>query len=251
MKRCFVFLAVFYVVLLGFNSEVLAHTDVNVPDANNMISSNSNVIIVDVREYSEYCGVLGHIPGAYNYPWNSGVLQNSYEDLLPDDEILVVCYSGGRSNLAANFLDSKGYLYVYDILGGTSGWKNTYGYTTVSCVDSDGDGFNDDLDNCPGVYNPLQTDADNDQIGNTCDNCPAAFNPSQIDSDNDGTGNACDNDCPNLDELNPVNFVDFAILASNWQLSGPGLAGDLVADEVVDADDLRMFVSYWLSECYE
>jgi rhodanese-related sulfurtransferase len=228
MKRRLIFLIVVHVVLLGFNPAALAHTNITVPDANDMISSNNNLIIIDVREFSEYCGELGHIPGAYNYPWNSGVLEESYGDLLQDDEILVVCYSGGRSNSAANFLDSEGYLYVYDMLGGTNAWKNTYGYNTVDCVDSDGDGFNDDLDNCPDVYNSLQTDTDNDRIGN-----------------------ACDNDCPNLDELNPVNFVDFAILASNWDRSEPDLAGDLNASGVVDIDDIRIFANYWLSECYE
>ncbi len=178
--------------------------------------------------HNEYCGSLGHIPGAYNYPWSSGVLGEAYEDFSQDDEILVVCHSGGRSNSAAGFLDSEGYLYVYDMLGGTNAWKNTYGYNTVGCVDSDGDGFNDDLDNCPDIYNSLQTDTDNDRIGN-----------------------ACDNDCPNLDELNPVNFVDFAILASNWDRSGSDLAGDLNASGDVGIDDLIIFANYWLSECYE
>ena len=252
MKRYPIVLVFFQVVLLwGFSSRALAHTDVNIPDANAMISSNPDLIIVDVRELSEYCGELGHIPGAYLYPWISGVFQDSYQDLLPEDEILIVCQGGNRSNLAATFLDSKGYLYVFDLLGGTTGWKNTYGYKTVDCVDTDGDGFNDDLDNCPDVYNLLQTDADDDLIGSACDNCPAAYNPSQADSDDDGMGNACDNKCPNLDELNPVNFVDFAILASNWLLSGPELAGDLDMDEVVDINDVVIFAYYWLSECYE
>lgn len=230
MKRCFLILVVCYIVLLGFNSKAmaLAHIDIGVHDANDMISSDNNLIIVDVREHSEYCGEMGHIPGAYNYPWNSGVFQESYEDLLQDAKILVVCRSGRRSNSAANFLGSKGYLYVYDILGGTIAWKNTYGYNTVGCVDSDEDGFNDDLDNCPNVYNPFQADADNDQIGSLCDN-----------------------DCSNLDGLNPVNFFDFAILASNWQLFGLYLVADLNSDEVVDIDDLRMFAHYWLSKCYK
>ena len=223
---CSVFFQV--VLLWGFSSRALAHTDVNIPDANAMIASNPDLIIVDVRELSEYCGELGHIYGAYLYPWNSAVFQDSYGNLLPDDEILIVCRSGGRSNSEASFLDSKGYMYVYDLVGGTTGCKNTYGYDTVDCVDTDSDGFNDDLDNCPNIYNPLQTD-----------------------SDDDGMGNACDNDCPNLDVLNPVNFFDFAILASNWQFSGPQLAGDLDADEFVDINDVTIFAYYWLSECYE
>jgi hypothetical protein len=98
----------------------------------------------------------------------------------------------------------------------------------VGCVDADGDVINDDLDNCPEIYNP-----------------------SQADSDNDGTGNVCDPNCPNLDGLNPVGLVDFAILMSNWQLSGPAVEGDLNADGTVDANDLAILGDYWLSECYE
>lgn len=114
------------------------------------------------------------------------------------------------------------------MLGGTNGWVNTYHYKTAGCVDSDGDGFNDDLDNCPSVYNP-----------------------SQADSDGDGIGNSCDSDCPNLDLLNPVNFIDFAILADNWLKTGPNLPGDLNSDTVVNAYDLFKFSQYWLADCYE
>lgn len=94
-------------------------------------------------------------------------------------------------------------------------------------------------------------DDDSDGVANSIDNCPNDYNPSQADSDNDGTGNACDADCPNLDGLNPVNFVDFSILAYNWLLVDVNLVGDLNTDEIVDANDLSIFTDYWLSHCYE
>jgi len=193
-----------------------------------MISSGSGLIVVDVREEYEYCGTMGHVPGALNYPWSSGVLAESYQKFDPNDVILVICRSGSRSNSAANFLDSKGFKNIYDVLGGTSSWVNTYYYTTVGCVDSDGDGINDDLDNCPEVPNPLQAD-----------------------SDGDGIGNACDHDCPSLDGLDPVNAIDMAILASNWLLTGEDLFGDINSDEVVDTEDLLLVAFYWLDNCYE
>lgn len=49
--------------------------------------------------------------------------------------------------------------------------------------DSDGDGIEDALDNCPSVSNPDQLDTDGDSVGNVCDNCPAIPNPGQDDSD--------------------------------------------------------------------
>jgi len=83
------------------------------------------------------------------------------------------------------------------------------------CVDTDGDGVSDSIDNCPFLANPLQENADADALGDACDactdvdgdgfgnpgfplnscavdNCPAVVNPSQVDTDSDGTGDVCD-----------------------------------------------------------
>ncbi|MCK4293987.1 MAG: right-handed parallel beta-helix repeat-containing protein [Planctomycetes bacterium] len=98
---------------------------------------------------------------------------------------------------------------------------------------------------------PLFYDVDSDGYGYSCDNCPDVYNPSQTDSDKDDVGNVCDKDCPNLDGLNPVSFVDFSILAYDWQLVEPNLPGDLDTDGVVDVNDLGIFGSYWLSDCSE
>lgn len=221
-------LSTFFILLVALsaalNSCASAHTDVNSLDAKKMIDSNDQLIVIDVREEYEYCAVAGHIPGALNYPWNSRVLQQRYEELPKEREILVYCRSGGRSNVASNFLDDNGFLYVYDMLGGFLAWQ----WETAGCVDSDGDGFNDDLDNCPNN-----------------------FNPSQRDSDGDGGGDTCDPNCPDLDGLNPVGFVDYSLLMQNWQAVGPNIPGDMNMDNVVDINDLAIFTDYWLGNCYE
>ncbi len=116
---------------------------------------------------------------------------------------------------------------------GTGGWS---AYTYI-----------DDVKLTRGIGGPEVGDG----VGNVCDNCPDFYNPSQMDSDDDGLGNACDEDCPNLDGLNPVDFIDFSILGHDWQLTQPTLPGDLNADGVIDVNDLGIFATYWLSNCYE
>jgi 3-mercaptopyruvate sulfurtransferase SseA len=61
--------------LVGINSPVFGHTEISPQDANDLIDTNDQLIIVDVREESEYCDSRGHIPGALNYPWTSDVLE--------------------------------------------------------------------------------------------------------------------------------------------------------------------------------
>ena len=45
--------------------------------------------------------------------------------------------------------------------------------------DSDHDGIDDSLDNCPYAANPDQADSDGDGVGNVCDNCADTANPDQ------------------------------------------------------------------------
>jgi rhodanese-related sulfurtransferase len=173
VKKHLYSLFVFLLLLsVGMAAEAPAYTSITPQQAQQMIDTNSALTVVDVREVNEYCGANGHIPGALNYPWISGVLQKDYAELALDDEILVVCQSGHRSALAAEFLDSKSFLHVYSMEGGMSAWQGE----TATCVDTDEDGINDDRDNCPTVSNPDQKDTDQDGVGDACEEknlCPA------------------------------------------------------------------------------
>jgi hypothetical protein len=71
---------------------------------------------------------------------------------------------------------------------------------TPEFPDADGDGVEDDDDNCRNDANPDQADFDDDGLGDACDNCRFDYNPpgpdgEQADGDGDGAGDACDN-CP-------------------------------------------------------
>jgi hypothetical protein len=73
--------------------------------------------------------------------------------------------------------------------------------------DWDGDGVDNENDNCPYSANSDQSDLDQDGAGDVCDSdddgdgvpdefdcCPLAYNPDQTDTDGDGKGDACDAD---------------------------------------------------------
>jgi len=209
----------FLAILAWPNGGVYAHVDVAPQQARDLIASDNPPLVIDVREDYEYCDAKGHVPGALNYPLSSGVLYDRYLEIPQDRIVLVVCRSGGRSNAAANFLDSKGYQSVYDMNGGMSSWL----WETVRCIDTDGDGINDDLDNCPGVPNADQKDADQD-----------------------GTGDACDSFFPSLYVVDRIDFHDFAVLAQAWGQRGTDLAADLDQDGVVGVGDLGLLTTYWV-----
>lgn len=75
------------------------------------------------------------------------------------------------------------------------------------CIDSDGDGACDDIDNCRNTPNSGQEDRDTDGVGDVCDNCPDVANPDQTDSDGDGVGDACQ-EGPKLCDLDGDDDVD-------------------------------------------
>jgi rhodanese-related sulfurtransferase len=110
------------------------HTDLTTSEVKAILDAGGDVVVIDVREASEYCDSLastpGHIADSINMPWNSGVLQANFGDLDPNDSTIVVCRSGNRSNLAANFLDGEGFTNVFDMLGGMTSWQ----YETVLCA---------------------------------------------------------------------------------------------------------------------
>lgn len=75
---------------------------------------------------------MGNIPGTdqfINYPNIS-----SNMDKLPSDKsatIVVYCSVGTKSAEAASYLVGEGYTFVYNLAGGTAGWRNQ-GYPVVA-----------------------------------------------------------------------------------------------------------------------
>ena len=96
------------------------------------------------------------------------------------------------------YADDAGAAPAGECSGGTCGTPNNNGggcgcgcggsilvdYTDIGKTyqqsdDSDHDGIDDALDNCPFVANPDQADDDGDGVGNVCDNCAGIANKDQ------------------------------------------------------------------------
>lgn len=66
--------------------------------------------ILDTREPHEFA--ISHVEGALNTPpasYMEGVLPDALADAQPDDEIIVYCRSGMRSNTVSQILRANGF----------------------------------------------------------------------------------------------------------------------------------------------
>lgn len=85
-------------------------------------TSNEQVLIVDVREPYEYAE--GHIPGSKLIPL--GQLTAHLDELgSKDEEVIMVCRSGGRSGQASQQLVGLGYKKVLNMQGGMLAWQKS------------------------------------------------------------------------------------------------------------------------------
>jgi len=109
---------------------------------------------------------------------------------------------------------------------------------TAFAIDTDADGSDDEVDNCPAIPNPLQHDDDGDGVGNLCDNCLTLANADQRDTDGDGFGNRCDAD---LNNDGAVGFPDLGIMKSVFFTADPD--ADLNGDGAVGFPDLGLLKS--------
>ncbi len=75
------------------------------------------VTLLDVREPDEWAA--GHAPQAVHIPM--GELAGRLEDLPADDEVYVVCRSGGRSARVTAFLNANGW-DAKNVDGGMQSW---------------------------------------------------------------------------------------------------------------------------------
>lgn len=120
MKKILViFICLIFIV--GCEEEKALYRTVSAKEAYNIIDKRSDIIILDVRNESEY--EAGHIEGAVNIPLNE--VKSRFMEEVTDNyqsTILVYCQSGKRSKEASQIISKMGFSDVID-MGGLSSWE--------------------------------------------------------------------------------------------------------------------------------
>ncbi len=91
----------------------------NVNDAVRLMN-NDDVIVLDVRESSEYSA--GHIRDSIHIPIGSLSKRLNELDKFKNKKVLAYCRSGNRSNTACRTLSKQGFENVNNMSGGFISW---------------------------------------------------------------------------------------------------------------------------------
>ncbi len=83
------------------------------------IKDRDDVLVIDVREQSEYDA--GHIPGITLIPMNS--VPNRLSEIPTDKTVVLACHSGNRSSQVFDYLKQQGYTNIHNLQGGIMAWQ--------------------------------------------------------------------------------------------------------------------------------
>ncbi|ODS32519.1 MAG: rhodanese-related sulfurtransferase [Candidatus Scalindua rubra] len=91
------------------------------------IIKQQEIFILDVRTDVEYA--QSHLRDAVLIPLMK--LSERMHELKEEQNILVYCYDGNRSKTACEYLTSKGFKHIFNMLGGIDSWIKE-GYEVVN-----------------------------------------------------------------------------------------------------------------------
>jgi rhodanese-related sulfurtransferase len=81
-------------------------------------AGRSSPRLLDVREQWEHDIV--HLDDSVHMPMQTVPARRT--ELTPDEDIVVICHHGGRSQQVAMFLERMGHERVYNLAGGVDAW---------------------------------------------------------------------------------------------------------------------------------
>ncbi|HEX3015742.1 MAG TPA: rhodanese-like domain-containing protein [Desulfobacteria bacterium] len=93
--------------------------DINQSELYDLLKTKQDLKVVDVRTPEEF--KRGHISQALLRPLSE--LEMWAGEFKPSEPLILVCASGGRSEVAARSLAQKGYSSLYSLKGGMSRWN--------------------------------------------------------------------------------------------------------------------------------
>ena len=92
--------------------------NLSVQQSAELLSQKNSIPLIDVRTPAEYGSV--HAKGAVNHPMES--LDLAKIPCSKEEEIHVICQSGGRSMKVCQKLEGAGFTNLVNVDGGTSAW---------------------------------------------------------------------------------------------------------------------------------
>lgn len=91
-----------------------------VTELDQKIKASQRPYMLDVREPFERD--ICKLPDDINIPLKD--LEKRFSELKKDQEIVIYCRSGGRSQQACNFLEQQGFTNVTNLTGGVLAWSD-------------------------------------------------------------------------------------------------------------------------------
>lgn len=107
------------ILLVGCSNEAENNTYDTISISDVESKMDEGYLVLDVREPNEF--EEGHIPGAINKPL-SELEADDFSNLNKDDQYVVICRSGNRSQTASEILFAEGYKIV-NTSEGMSSWQ--------------------------------------------------------------------------------------------------------------------------------
>lgn len=119
--KIIIYIVISLFIMFGFilTSTAMAYKNISPSEVQDLISTATPMIIIDVRTPQEYS--QGRIPTSINIPLNILKSEAQKKNIPKTTKIIVYCQRGTRSLEAAKILDDLGYTDVYN-LGGIESW---------------------------------------------------------------------------------------------------------------------------------
>ncbi len=111
--------------------------DLTPTEAHELLNARENAVLVDCRTQAEWTFVgVPTMPDARFVEWtrypdgssNENFISDVAGGLTPDQPIVVICRTGGRSEAAAHALTDAGFAEVYNVTDGFEGHPDADGH---------------------------------------------------------------------------------------------------------------------------